>query len=167
MPLNQKITTPNNSPEYRRLSPLHFDGNNHLQQRFYNYLTTAPVSFRSIPASLIDKLSKFYHFEDGMEIEHISPTLDLLIKRAGKILSITSTHLHTPDTPETTRKAHNSPDCLLYRSSETPDYFYTINEYLQFDDVQVDALERELGSLLTEMGKTYKQLLNELGFHII
>jgi hypothetical protein len=167
MPLNQKITTPNNSPLYRRLSPLLFDGKNDLQQCFYNYLTTEPISFRSIPASLIDKLSKFYHFKDGMEMEHISSTLDLLIKQAGKILSITSTHLHTPDTTETTRYAHNSPDCLLYRISETPDYFYTINEYLQFDDVQLDALERELGSLLTEMGKTYKQLLNELGFHIV
>ena len=122
---------------------------------------------RSIPASLIDKLSKFYHFKDGMEIEHISSTLDLLIKQAGKILSITSTHLHTPDTTETTRIAYNSPACLLYSASETPDYFYTINKYLRFDDIQVDALERELGRLLTEMGKTYKQLLNKLGFHIV
>ena len=118
MPLNQKTPTPNNSPKYQRLSPLLFDGKNNLQQCFYDYLTTAPISMRSIPASLIDTLNKFYHFEDSIEIEHISPTLDLLIKQAGKILSITSTHLHAPDTTETTRIARNSPKCLLYSFSE-------------------------------------------------
>ncbi len=102
-----------------------------------------------------------------MEMEHIFSTLDLLIKQAGEILSLTSTHLHTPDTTKTTRIAHNSHDCLLNSISEAPDYFYTINEYLRFDEVQLDAFERKLGSLLTEMGKTYKQLLNELGFHIV
>lgn len=167
MPLNQKTPTPNNSPKYQRLSPLLFDGKNNLQQCFYDYLTTAPISMRSIPASLIDTLNKFYHFEDSIEIEHISPTLDLLIKQAGKILSITSTHLHAPDTTETTRIARNSPKCLLYSFSEASDYFYIINKNLRFDDIQVDALERKLGSLLTAMGKTYKQLLNELEFHII
>lgn len=159
--------TLNHSPEYQRLTPLLFDANNDLQQCFYDHLSTAPISIRSVPASLIDKLSKFYHFRDAMEMEHNSSTLDLLIKQAEKILSITSAHLHTPDTTETTRIAHNSPDCLLYRSSENPDYFYTINEYLRYDDIQLDTLERKLNNLLTEMGKTYKQMLNKLGFHIV
>lgn len=159
--------TQNHSPEYQRLTPLLFDAKNNLQQCFYDYLTTAPISLRSIPASLIDKLDKFYHFDDAMEMEHNSSTLAQLIKQAGEILSITSRHVHTPDITETTRIAHNSPACLLYSISEAPDYFYTINEYLRFDDVRVDRLERKLGRLLTEMGKTYKQLLNELGFHIV
>jgi hypothetical protein len=157
----------NHSPEYQRLTPLLFDANNCLQQCFYDYLTTAPISLRSIPASLIDKLSKFYHFDDAAKIEHSCEALNSLIKQAEKILYITSTHLHSPDITQQTRLAQNSPDCLLYRSSESPDYYYEINENLQFDDIQVDALERKLGSLLTEMGKTYKQLLNELGFHIV
>lgn len=167
MPLNQKLTTPNHSPAYRRLSPLLFDGKNNLQQCFYDYLTTAPISIRSVPASLIDKLSKFYHFDDAAKIEHSSEALNSLIKQTEKILHITSTHLHNPDITQQTRLAQNSPDCLLYRSSENPDYYYEINENIRLDDIKLDSIERELNNLLTEMGKTYKQLLNTLGFHII
>lgn len=167
MPLNQKTPTPKNSPVYQRLSPLLFDGKNNLQQCFYNYLTTASISIRSVPASLIDKLSKFYHFDDAAKIEHSCEALNSLIKQAEETLYITSTYLHSPDITPQTRVAQNSPDCLLYRSSEKPDYYYEINENIRFGDIKLDSIERDLNNLLTEMGRTYKRLLNDLGFHII
>lgn len=167
MPLNHKLTTPNNSPEYQRLSPLLFDGKNHLQQCFYDYLATTPISIGSVHASLIDKLSKFYHFDDAAKIEHSCEALNSLIKQAGKILYITSTHLHSPDITQQTRLAQNSPNCLLYRSSENPDYYYEINENIHSNNIALNSIDRDLNNLRTEMGKTYKRLLNDLGFHII
>lgn len=106
MPLNQKLTTPNNSPEYQRLSPLLFDGKNHLQQCFYDYLATTPISIGSVPASLIDKLSKFYHFDDAAKIEHSCEALNSLIKQAGKRSYILPVHIFTALTSPNKQDSH-------------------------------------------------------------